>query len=205
MFLVTGQANLLSHIALISYTDVTWDTPTYNCPCVKTGFLGSNPAYLTDCPCDVFIVQNWLSLEIVIGRIQMELESLMHQQNSFLIYATFDYFEVLWVGMLKFSPEPWFEPNFLRTGPKVQSKVQIFSELNQKFSSRFSQLGEVWTKFEPVLWDGNFYALLAEFLPLSTWGVMEKSLQVFWHSNLSHQTQITDTEVCSSTKCRLSH
>ena len=42
MFLVTGESNLLSQIALILCTDVTPEIATYNCLCVNTAFLRSN-------------------------------------------------------------------------------------------------------------------------------------------------------------------
>ena len=43
IFSVTGLSILLSHIALILCTEVTQETATYNCPCVNTAFLRSNP------------------------------------------------------------------------------------------------------------------------------------------------------------------
>ena len=55
MFLVTGLSTLLSHIALILCTEVTQETATYNCLCVNTAFLASNPTWFTDCPCDLLI------------------------------------------------------------------------------------------------------------------------------------------------------
>ena len=56
MFLVTGCADLLSHIALMLCTEVTREIATYNCPCVNTAFLRSNPTWSTDCPCDLLMV-----------------------------------------------------------------------------------------------------------------------------------------------------
>ena len=37
-------------------TDVTFDTATYNCPCVNTAFLRSNPIGFTDCSYHLLMV-----------------------------------------------------------------------------------------------------------------------------------------------------
>ena len=42
-YIFTGLSILLSHIALILCTEVNQETATYNCPCVNTAFLRSNP------------------------------------------------------------------------------------------------------------------------------------------------------------------
>jgi len=62
----------------------------------------------------------------------------------------------------------------LRTGPKVRSNVHIFPEPNHKFSSRFSQLGEVRTKFEPTPSGEKLSAFLTEFLLLDAAGMTQK-------------------------------
>jgi hypothetical protein len=51
----------------------------------------------------------------------------------------------------KFSPEPKFEPELLRTGPKSSSKFSPCAEPDLKFSSGFSRIEEVRTGFEPTL------------------------------------------------------
>ena len=55
------------------------------------------------------------------------------------------------VVLPKFSPEPKFEPNFLRTGPKSSSKFNICAEPDLEFSSGFRSIEEVRTGFEPTL------------------------------------------------------
>jgi hypothetical protein len=50
----------------------------------------------------------------------------------------------------KFGPEPKFEPELLRTGPKSSSKFSTFVEPDLKFSSGFSRTEEVQTRFKPT-------------------------------------------------------
>ena len=54
-------------------------------------------------------------------------------------------FVLIILVLLKFSPEPKFEPEILRTGPKSSSKFSPCDEPDLKFSSGFSRIEEVRT------------------------------------------------------------
>ena len=85
------------------------------------------------------------------------------------------------VVLPKFGPEPKFEPELLRTGLKSSSKFSTFAEPDLEFSSGFSAIEEVRTRFEPTLVQQSQVNFLNTFFQKNSFNFgLQAPIKYFW-------------------------